>query len=65
MVARSLLPFAVCRKRDLKGAVSRGILPFLNKTKLLYLLIYLQNIIKTSGERNPLSFERGTSYGMF
>ena len=36
-----------------------------NQTKLQYLLFYLQNNIKTSGERNSPSFERGTSYGLF
>ena len=42
----------------IKGAASRGILSFSNETKLQHLLIYLQNDIKTSGERNPPSFER-------
>ena len=58
-------PSNKCRSKRFKGAVSRGILPFLNKTKLKYLLIYLQNNIKTSREKNPPSFERETNYGLF
>ena len=34
-------------------------------SNLLQTLIYLQNNIKTSKERNPPSFERRTSYGLF
>ena len=49
---------------SLKGAVSRGILPFLNRTKQ-NTFIYLQNNTKISRERNQSNFERGTNYGLF
>ena len=48
-----------------KGAESRGILPFMNKTKLQYLHLFTKQYYNIKRKKSTIIFERRTIYGPF